>query len=406
MAGTRKVIGVDIGATGVRVAQVASATPGKDGFVDVPRIAFRALPAGAVSEGRVSNRKQVVAALNAALADIKGSRHSPLAVAVAGKHTALKWVSIPLSFKPDERVQFVRRNLKTLSPSLTPGDAAISLMPMRPSADGRHMLCAVAGLNKTWLAKFQEVMRDGVRGNLAVLDLTASALLRAYVRPSADDAAIIADVGASQTVVALRRGPDLMWVESIAGGTDTIRTALSTRAEINEDEAERLITQLVARDVDVEAVRDGLGPNIDAAAAVADDDLFDDIGPLATATRLNPDAVVEAEQTEILTSAVDEICDGIAKAIEEHQGDATHVPPAGVSLVGRGSMVRGMNARLAQRTGLPAHGALPLTRIPVNSFTRQFAQLDPTASRERHHIPPAVERQFAVAVGMALTPII
>lgn len=393
-----KAIGVDLGATGIKVA--VADRPGRDGISKVTRIGRRSLEDGDITAGRIKASKKVTAALSAALSDIKAPKKAPLVVSVGGDDVALRWISVPHGFKPTEWRDHIRhaKELSELSPTLLMKDAAISVVPIRPEPQG--YLVAVAGINRAVRDQIVKI-GEALNRQVQIIEPSAASLLRAMARPTVRDVAVLVDIGHSQTIVAGREGPDLRWVDCLQSGGHAITGALAQECQLSNEEAEAEKKVLFARDVDDDAF--GKYSAREQAQAFLDDDDDPDLWGRPDLRDLDPDQVAEQEsrdRTRVLTHAVDNLLDGIAETIERRTRSG-YLPPAGVVLTGRGAMVKGINQRLEDRLGITVHAGLPQASIPVNNFSRPFAQRDPSKGKNGFVIPNATEREFAVAIGAA-----
>lgn len=407
MARSHPVIGVDLGATGIRVVRIADASP-KDGVVRIERASHASLPTGAINEGKINNPRNVAAALDQSLQDIKAPRSAPLALAVSGNQAAMTWVNVPNGFRPDERMAFIRSNLEMVGQNVLVSESSLSVVPVAKTA--KHTTVAVAAVNRKHLVTIRAILEE-VKRNAVVIDLSAAALLRALARPRANDTMALVDIGDTHTVIAMRVGPHLRWVETVPVGGKSVTAALTAATDMNEDDAERAKYSLMARDVTEAELAGALDPVAAAAAVIDDDDadMWDEAAAqeLTADARRNEEQVTYAKRTRILTDAVDDLINDIAAAIEARVRVEQQHEPAGVALAGQGALIKGMNARFQDRFGSPVVGALPWAEFDINEYTRRFAQVDPTSKgrKQTYVVPPASQRQFAVAVGMAMSPV-
>lgn len=393
----RPVVGVDIGATAIRAVMLAPGSA-RDRNVEVIRMGARRLDS-AVSEGNITQPSQVALNLESVLDDIDAPSGAPLAIAVSGKNTALGWFGLPPSLKLSERMDYIRSNVQRIE-TLDTKDAALSLVPLGIQA-GDDALASVAAVHRDRLRVLERICeRVGV--TLGVVDLSASALLRASVRPEAQDAMVLVDIGDTHTTVAMRVSTHLRWVETIPKGSRSITAALVGTSDLDESAAELLKQQLVAHELEPGSVD---GAEQFATTVASDDAMW---GGEVARDNDRGDDDPQARYGPALTVAVDRLMDAIGDVIQNRTRDHKSVRPAGIALAGRGSLVKGMTRRLQERTRLPVHGALPWATFIENEFTRPFMTADPTTNgrKERYVMLPDTELAFAIAIGMAMTPVV
>ena len=397
-----KPIGVDFGATGIKVAMTDKTD--RKGITKVTRIGRRPLEDGDVIAGRIQAKKKVATALSAALDDIKAPRGAPLAIAVGGEDVAVTLRMIPGAFKPGEWVEHLRnsKTMAELSPTLRTVDANISVVPLERTPSG-HVV-AVAGISRKLLADLEAVAAVTGR-RIGIIEPSAASLVRSLARPRVHDVAVIVDIGHSQTIIACRKGPDLLWVECIPTGGKTITEVLAQQFKLSQEDAAQLKATLHAEDVDDDAF--GKHDAREQAIGFMEDDDDEDVWGKANIRDIDPeDAAAQAErdQTKALTARVDELIDDIASVIESRMRDDGAPAPDGVLITGRGGLVPGTVERMQERLRVPVHGGLPMADIAVNKFSRPYVQRDPSGGSKSYRVPSSTQRDFAVAIGAAQHP--
>src|SRR5689334_10439890 len=98
-------VGVDLGATAVRVVEVNGLN--KDSFAQVTRAAIVPLQPGAIVAGRIQDPTAVAWALSRALKDAKISPYG-VVLGLASPNTAIAKVSMPGTLKPGEWASVLR----------------------------------------------------------------------------------------------------------------------------------------------------------------------------------------------------------------------------------------------------------------------------------------------------------
>lgn len=229
---TERRIGIDLGRTAVRVAEVET-HPGRQ--PRLLRFAESPVEPGSVDNGVVQRQAPVVAALRRALR-ASGAREKHAVLGMSGDRVYVR----PLSVPPGPRDQ-VRASLPYLVQDGLPVAAADCLLDFHPIAPNGPMLDGL----------LVAVPTDAVRPNVDAVekagltvtgvDLAAFGLVRAATRGHEHAVAVIVDVGAdvTQIVVAEGGGPRLIRFGPVAGRALTLELARSLG--VDEAAAERLL---------------------------------------------------------------------------------------------------------------------------------------------------------------------
>lgn len=377
-------VGVDIGATAVRVVEVSGVDA--EGFAIIRRVGIQPLPEGVVVAGDIKHPVPVGQAISLALKQARLPK-SGFVLGVGSRTTALGRVSAPDSVTPEERSALIRNSKAEISPTSPLRESAISWNLVRSDA--------VRGIEGS-AARVQHTLNVGVakRDQIDTLvavcklagaqplavDLTGAALLRAMTRIHPDDGSVstIVDVGASRITVATREGSHLRSVRTFAGGgigiTRTLMNGLGLDLAEAEDRKRYLRISAAPRRRDVEA----------AASAYSDDELPNE-GPPTSAD-------------DILTKACEPIIDEIAKSIELDARTYRGTHTQGIQLVGGGARIRGFAEYLQARTGVPTATALQWADLQYNRATSHlFTTVEGKAVAD-----PDTVKDLTVAVGLAL----
>lgn len=203
MAGTR-VIGLDIGSTGVRAAELefGSGGPQGGGTGTLLHLSEVALPPGAVRDGEVVQQQTVVAALRALWQQGKFSSKD-VVIGVGNQRVLVRELELPAM----PRAQ-LRESLPFQVNELLPMPVDDALLDYHPTAEvpgteGRtvHGLL-VAAQRDTVTANVVAVEGAGLRPTM--VDLNAFALVRALARDAlAQQRVAIVDIGAAITTVVI-----------------------------------------------------------------------------------------------------------------------------------------------------------------------------------------------------------
>lgn len=208
---TQRRIGVDLGRTAVRVAEVDGA-PGKP--LRLLRFGEQALPPGCVERAEVIDPRRVSAAVRRAC-KAAGVRSRDAVLGVAGEHAIVRPLTLPAASREQMRASLPFLVQESLPVPV--GDCVLDFFPIH--GDGHQvegLLVAVPDAATT--AAVEAVEQAGLR--VVGVDLAAFALVRAVVGPGGPHAVTaVVDVGADgmQIVVAEHGVPQLVRFGAGAG---------------------------------------------------------------------------------------------------------------------------------------------------------------------------------------------
>lgn len=230
---TQRRIGVDLGCTAVRVAEVDGA-PGKR--LRLLRFGEQALPPGCVERAEVIDPRRVTAAVRRAC-KAAGVRGRDVVLGVAGEHAIVRPMTLPAATREQMRASLPFLVQESLPVPVA--DCVLDFYPIR--ADGEQvdgLLVAVP--DAATAAAVEAVERAGMR--VVGVDLAAFALVRAVIAPGAGQAVTaVVDVGADgmQIVVAERGVPQLVRFAGIAGSA--LVAEIARIMQVDLDTAERAL---------------------------------------------------------------------------------------------------------------------------------------------------------------------
>ncbi len=256
-------IGLDIGTTRVRAAEVMVSGRGASAQPTLVRFGEVALPPGAVRDGEVEDAGTVSAALRRLWSEAKFPSRD-VNIGVGNQRVVVRELDLPWMPLPQ-----LRGSLPFQVQDLLPMDTDEALMDYYPTgeADGPQgkvvhgML--VAATRDTVRANVMAVEGAGLRPRL--VDLSSFALLRAIVRGDLVHRTVaVVDVGARITQVLVAASGMPRFVRMLPSGGQNVTDAVASALSIAMPDAEN-----VKREVGVGfAVRPDLAPAAEAVNAV------------------------------------------------------------------------------------------------------------------------------------------
>lgn len=347
--GRRTAIGLDIGTSSVRAAELALRPTGPE-LVHFGQIA---LPDGALRDGEVVDGVAVTAAIKELWSAVKFS-HKKVTVGVANPRVVVRQVEVPY-LAPDE----LRKALPLLVGDQVPIDLDQAVLDFTPleeirTSDGTRSLSGllVAGVEEMIVRTVDAVIAAGL--NPTVVDLNSFAVLRAIAttpglglgsRPEA-----VVDIGADLTNIIVHENGIPRFVRILLSGGRQITQALV------EDHGLTLI--------DAEQTKREVG-------------LTEQAGPLAPSVRS-------------MTRAAGELIEEIRGSLDYYSATSSTGAVTRVVLSGGGARLRGFPERLADRLRVPVEVGSTLSGVSVGGTGLSPAQLD--------YVDPIA----AVPVGLAL----
>lgn len=372
-------VGVDLGATAVRVAEVSGVN--KKSFAMVTKAAFEQTPRGAIVAGRIKEPTAVAWALSRAL---KSAGISPygIVLGLSSPETAIARVSMPATLKPEEWAGALRTSDKPVSPKIPIGKSSLSLYGLGPEPDeeNQNRILLAAAAHEEQVRDLLRVCREA-KVTPRAIDLSGAATVRCITRTVAgnEDVATLVDIGASKVTVATRAGLHLRSLRTLETGGEAITRAMKGAGDISWDEAEEF----------------KMSNRLPGATSAPRDEKAAEVASLYGAVQET--SVSEATTNPLLdamSNAADALIDQIASAIEADAAHHPNAPTQGIHLVGGGALMRGLKERLIQRVGCTA------------ALGRAWAAAVPSKRTESllvDGVEDAVMMQsLATAIGLAL----
>lgn len=375
MASNRTIVGVDIGTSGIRGAQIKRH---RDGSLEVVRAASVDLPRGAVRNGAVQDPRTVAKALKRLWRQGHfTTKRVAFGLADSGVLTRqldLPWMP-PLDFRSALRYQVG----DALPVDIATVELDYHLLDRVDGADERgnptavNRILVVASDREAVTLEAQTVRKAGLEP--VVADSTAMALIRAACRgrmPETQVTAAIADIGADQLTVVIHENGQPRFVRTVAHlGGEAATEALAEGLDLDLDEAE--------------VAKRAIGLNGPAPI----------VAPIAESSVFSGSLAAEEVPTDPRTAAIigvlnpwaTTIVAEIRNSLDYYQAAPTSAPVSDLTLVGRTVMLAGMVERVATQLPLPVRCMDP------------WADLD-TSRRVTKHAP--ADSRYAAALGLAM----
>lgn len=334
------IVGLDIGTSAVRAAQVSSGRGGYvlNAFAQVP------LPPGAVAEGEVRDRAAVADAL-ATLWKRAKLRSKRVVVGVANQRVVVRQVDLPFLEEKEFRGALKFQVADHIPMPVEDAELDYQIIEDYETSNGEHLMRVLLVAAATDMVHgFVSAVSDAGLEPAGV-DLGPFAVARAIspvVRGEmgAQGAEAIIDVGAGISSVLVHVGGEPRFVRILLTGGDDLTQSLASELKISDDEAE--------------AVKMDLGRGMGSPGA-----------------------------QRILKARVDSLVEEIRGSIDYYasQEEAERVTSAIVT--GGASLAAGLMPRLEQTLRVPLHRGAPLSQISYSKSGLnevQATQVDPVAA--------------------------
>ncbi|MFB9377821.1 type IV pilus assembly protein PilM [Kineococcus gynurae] len=325
----RAVIGLDIGTSGIRAAQLS---PGRDGVV-LDRFAQVALPDGAVSDGEVVQAAPVVQAIKTLMR--RGNfRGRDVALGVANQRVVVRQVDLPW-MKASE----LRTSLPLLVQEYLPMAVEDSILDFHVTEE------IYLGEQRQLRGLLVAALRDMVTTNVAAVeaaglrvrsvDLTSFAVLRSLGNSQQVATEALVDIGARVSNLVIHSD----------GRPRFVRILLSGGQDVTDAIAERIGIPVAAAEV----VKRGLSSELSGA-----------------------EASLAASAVDLMTEV---FCDDIRSSIDYYSAANPGFPVERIVVSGGGSLLDGIVDRLAAATRRPVVAADPLSSLTIGETGLDDVQL-------------------------------
>jgi type IV pilus assembly protein PilM len=344
----RTAIGLDIGTSGVRAAQVSFGRGGGPGTLD--RFGQVALEAGAVVDGEVVDVDAVAGAIRHLWGATRFSGKD-VVLGVANQRVIVRQVELP-SLPPAELKASLPYQVQDFIP-MPVDQVLLDYHPLEEvvNEQGNRVLRAllVAASKEMVWRSVDAVRKAGLRP--VHVDLVPFALLRAMAKIDhlgfdSGEADVVVNVGASVTNIIVHAGGVPRFVRIVPMGGADITDAIAERLGVGLDEAETVKHQSA---------------------------LSEHPGQFAT----------ERAEAKVIESAGSAFIDEIRNSLDYYKAQPTSTPVRRLILAGGGARLGGLAHRLATSTHLPVEQGSVLASLRVGNVgltSEQLEYVDPLAS--------------------------
>ena len=338
--GTSPPIGLDIGTSAVRAAQVAS---GKGGLA-LTAFGQVALPPGAVVDGEIRDPGPVSEAINQLWKRAR-IKTKDAVIGIANQRVVVRQVDLPYLEEKEFRQSLRFQVADQIPMPVESAELDAHILEDFMTENQEHMMRVLLVAAATDMVEgfVDAASAGGVRP--AGLDLTPFAVARAVSAGARGEVGLfgaeaIIDVGAGVTNILVHQGGEPRFVRILLIGGDDISRSLETRFAVPFDEAEAMKL-----------------------------DLGRDVGT--------------SEAQEVLDTQVRLIVDEIRGSIDYYLSQEDSEPISSVILTGGGSLTPGLSERLETTLRSDVLRASPLADIDITKSgltPEQVAQVEPVAA--------------------------
>lgn len=347
IAGGAQVVGLDIGTSAVRAAEVSN---GKNGLT-LSKFGQVALPPGSVVDGEIRDAGAVSQAIATLFKRSKIS-NKKVVVGVANQRVVVRQVDLPYLEEKDFRAALKFQVADHIPMSVDDAEIDYQILADYETEDQGHMMRVLLVAAATDMVEqfVDTVAAAGLRP--AGVDLIPFAVARAVSDAARgevgiDGAEAIVDVGAGVTNVLVHRAGEAQFVRILLIGGDDATQALADDMEISFEEAEAVKL-----------------------------DLHNGVGTPGTA--------------EIVARSVGALVSEIQGSLDYYLGLEEAEPIRSVLLTGGGSMTPGLADALETAIEMNVYSATPLQQVDARKSGLNQGQIN------------QVEPVAAAAVGLAI----
>ena len=346
MAREKYCVGIDIGASSVKLCQLKAS---KQGFALV-NFGLVPLPSEAVVDGALMNSPRIVEAIQELIAAHKiKNRH--VAMSVSGHSVIIKKIALPQMTREEleesiqwEAEQFIPFDIQ---------DVNIDVQIVNPkSAQQGQMDVVLVAAKKDLVNEYTSVIAEsGLQP--VVCDVDAFAIQNMfeanYDVPATETVALV-NVGASKTNINIVAGGFPSFTRDLTVGGNAFTEEIQKQMNLTFEEAEAL--------------------------------------KIGGKERRDTDVVIPADVERSLTAVAENLTSEVQRSIDFYAATSADPPPSQIYLVGGSARLQALSRAMEARIGVPVHVSDPFRKIQVSSQDADYLKT----------FGPAA----GVAVGLAL----
>jgi type IV pilus assembly protein PilM len=345
--GKKGLIGLDIGASTIKVAELKETKKGYTllnfGMID--------LPSESIVDGAIMNSRAIVDAIETVISERK-IKTKEVAAAVSGASVMIRKITLPImsTEELDEQIHWEAEQAIPFNIS----DMYLAHEILNPGNEEGNMEVLLIAARKDPVNDYMAVISEAGLTPV-IMDLDAFAVMNAYeinYQVMENEVLAIVNIGASIINVVISKGGKCLYARDVTVGGNLYTEELMKELSVNHEEAELL-----------------------------------KIGGTATGEE---EAVMRQEVEAVIRRVNEQLVSDIAKSLDFYQATASEDQISKVWLAGGGCRTSGLTEALQQKQNVPVEVMDPFRNIERNSKTFDPAWLE--------QIGP----QAAVSLGLAL----
>ena len=232
-----QLIGIDIGSSSVKVAQMKSSAKG----YTLNKLGMAELPEGLVEEGRIMDA-DALAEIIRNLFRTQKIKHKNVAISTGGYSVVIKTIVVPKASEKD-LVGSIRVQAEQYIPyDIEDVNIDFQIMGTSEFSDDQMNVLLVA-VKKDLVAEYIDLINEAGL-NPCVIDVDSFALQNIYeavYRPVAEELVLLLDVGMSKTSLNILKGTQSLMMRDTASGTGQIRDDIMSELGCSAVRAEKIL---------------------------------------------------------------------------------------------------------------------------------------------------------------------
>jgi type IV pilus assembly protein PilM len=240
--GDNGMIGVDIGATMIKMAELDKVSGGNfklSKYTSVP------LAEGAILDNEIQNEDEVLRALRLGFKQLKSGRRN-VCIGLSGASTAIKRLQLPDGLSPEERQEQAQWDVEQYLPfPIEDGNISYSVVRESPGA----LVDVVVGAAKKDIVNTYKTLVEKANVKVKIVDLSAAAILNVFELTFSEQLSVKGDnwllleIGAVKSQFIIYKSGFLTFSKEIMIGGNTITEEIQREMSVTFQEAESLKIQ-------------------------------------------------------------------------------------------------------------------------------------------------------------------